>query len=589
MADPIRDAREELRRVGLLGPVRHDDVVPDLVLRSWRRSIGSSVDGSAPLVRYQEVDTDSILCRAAEPVLDRWQEQLSDTGTTLFLGDRAGSIVARRTSDSSLKRRLDRVHAAEGFDYSEESVGTNGLGTSMVERRAVLIQGSQHYHEALARLTCAAAPVCAPSGSVLGSVSLGTLIEGANPLMLSLTREIGQQIEERLRAVARPQDLALAMSFMRFTNSQRPTVVMDSESLLANTPGLPYVNVTSHVLLWGLLNAHDWSHRPSARFDLEGPAVEVVARRVTDGPRCHYVLHFASGSAPSSVLTEPLARRSPPTSAATPASPASPASPVAVGPAVLGVAGPHGSGRATAARALHHEVRPDARLEVLTLSAASVLPADEVGELLVAGVDVLLRRTDTLSEAQCRRLHQLLADHRRAGAGDPRRGVVILTTSREGAEQVPGGLDRLVCTSTLADAPERVPGLVKRALDHTDPHGRHTISPAALQALVHYDWPGNITELVETLTAIVRSVPGSVIERRHLPRHLQQAPPRRHMSLLESAERDVIIRALAASNGNKSETATLLGMGRTTLYRRLRQLGLDDDETSLRVDRPGGA
>jgi hypothetical protein len=92
--------------------------------------------------------------------------------------------------------------------------------------------------------------------------------------MLSLTREIGQQIEERLRSTARPQDLALAMSFMRFTNSQRPTVVMDHESLLANIPGLPYVDVTSHVLLWELLNAHDWSSGGALRLQPDGTSVE---------------------------------------------------------------------------------------------------------------------------------------------------------------------------------------------------------------------------------------------------------------------------------------------------------------------------
>ena len=72
-----------------------------------------------------------------------------------------------------------------------------------------------------------------------------------------------------------------------------------------------------------------------------------------------------------------------------------------------------------------------------------------------------------------------------------------------------------------------------------------------------------------------------MIERRHLPRHLQQSPPRRHLTLLESAERDAIIKALDMASGNKSEAAELLGMGRTTLYRRLRQLGLDVGETSL--------
>jgi transcriptional regulator of acetoin/glycerol metabolism len=136
-------------------------------------------------------------------------------------------------------------------------------------------------------------------------------------------------------------------------------------------------------------------------------------------------------------------------------------------------------------------------------------------------------------------------------------------------------------TQPLSATPERIPGLVKRVLDRVDPTGRHTISPAALQSFVQWNWPGNLTELVQTLATVVKQVPSSVIERRDLPRHLQQAPPRRHLTLLEAAERDAIIKALDAASGNKSEAAELLGIGRTTLYRRLRQLGLDTGETSL--------
>ena len=185
------------------------------------------------------------------------------------------------------------MHAAEGFDYSEESIGTNGLGTSMVEKRPVFVQGSQHYNDALTALACAAAPVYTPAGLVVGSVSLGGPLEAASPIMLSLTREISHQIEERFRASSRPQDLALAMSFMRFSSSQRPTVVMDQESILANTPGLPYVSVASHVMLWEVLKSHDWSSSSTLRRELEATSIEVTARRVVDGPREHYVVHFS--------------------------------------------------------------------------------------------------------------------------------------------------------------------------------------------------------------------------------------------------------------------------------------------------------
>ncbi|MFD4248356.1 sigma-54-dependent Fis family transcriptional regulator [Amycolatopsis thermoflava] len=563
MHDVVRQARQELIEAGLLGHTRVRGVVPDLILRSWRRSISNCVDSASVCRRYQDVDPESALSRAARPVLDRWQEQLADTGTTLFLSDRAGRIVARRTSDSSVRRRLDRVHAAEGFDYSEGSIGTNGLGTSMVEKRAVLIEGPQHYNDALGALACAAVPVYTPAGAVAGSVSLGGPLESANPLMLTLTREIGQQIEERLRAASRPQDLALAMSFLRYTNSQRPTVVMDRESLLANTPGLPYVSVDSHVVLWELLNAHDWSAGGTARFRLDGTDTEVMARRVLDGPQAHFVLHFAERDPGAPVVA-----------AATPPVRSS-------GDGLLVVDGPRGSGRATLARELRADRGRGRHLEVVMAGTGTSWSA--IAGHLEGGTDVLLRRAEDIPSGEASRLVELAEQHRAGVAGGRRTTLLMLTLD---GERVPAPVRKLAGepaarTQPLARTPERIPGLVKRILDRVDPDRRHTVSPAALQAFMQWSWPGNIAELADTVAALVRDVPGSVIQVRHLPPHLRQAPPRRPLTLIEAAEREAIIKALDAAGGNKSEAAELLGIGRTTLYRRLRQLRLDGAEGSL--------
>ena len=448
MDDPVREARQELLRVGLLADIPIDGVVPDLIVRSWRRSISGSVDSALPSQRFEEVDTDSILRRAADPVLDRWQNQLADTGTTLFLSDRGGSIVARRASDSSVRRKLDRVHAAEGFDYSEDSIGTNGLGTSMVERRALYIQGSEHYSDALATLACAAAPVYTPTGVVIGSISLGGPIEVANPLMLSLTREIGQQIEERLRAASRPQDLALAMSFLRFTNSKRPTVVMDHESILSNNPGLPYVNVSSHVALWEMLNAHDWSGGGAARIRLDGSAVEVMARRVLDGPRAHFVLHFADledvgeGLPEVPDLGKLAASRAPGRS----------------GRLVL-VDGPRGTGRATAAL--------DARMprgggddpEQFTGASVDKTQWSRMTDLLATGTDVLLRRLEELSDDESGPLARLIDDHRQSLATQERSSTLLLTSCRDNAspavQAVIDNIEPTARTEALSRTPER--------------------------------------------------------------------------------------------------------------------------------------
>jgi hypothetical protein len=569
MPNAVRELRHELIRVGLGGQVLADGVVPDLIVRSWRRSISCSVRGDSPCERYHEVETDTVLSRAAGPILDRWQHHLADTGVTLFLSDRAGKIVMRRTTDGGVRRRLDRAHAAEGFDYSEDSVGTNGLGTSMVENRPVFIEGSQHFNEALSGLACAAAPVAAPGGSVIGSISLGGLLKSANPLMLSATCEIAQQIEERLRSTTRPEDLVLAMSFMRYVNSKRPTIVMDQESLLANIPGLPYVNVTSHVMLWELLNRHDWSGNMIARFPMESVGTEVTARRVTKGSRCYFVLHFDDPGPSEATL-----HQDPPRTGAV----VSPHMPAARYGVTL-VDGPRGSGRCTVAREHNPGTAPE------EFAGDGQVPWNTIEDLLASGTDVLLRRIECVSDDAADLLHELLAAQRDAAASSARRGRLLITAARDDASAtIRAVLDTVppvAVLEPLCQTPERIPGLVSRIIDRMDTKRGHTMSPAALQSFVQWEWPGNITELVDVVSDLVREVPASVIQRRHLPQRLQQAPQRRQLTMIEAAERGAIVKALEAAGGNRSDAAVLLGIGRTTLYRRLRHFALDGDEGSL--------
>ena len=86
--------------------------------------------------------------------------------------DAAGSSCATPTSAASATQ-MDRANAAEGFDFSEHSIGTNGIGTVLVERRPVLVRGPEHYNAELESLTCAGTPIFEPyTGRVVGSFSL---------------------------------------------------------------------------------------------------------------------------------------------------------------------------------------------------------------------------------------------------------------------------------------------------------------------------------------------------------------------------------------------------------------------------------
>ena len=151
----------------------------------------------------------------------------------------------------------------------------------------------------------------------------------------------------------------------------------------------------------------------------------------------------------------------------------------------------------------------------------------------------------------------------------------LTATSARSAEAVRAVLERVGNrhdVPPLASTRERIPSLVRDLLQEIDPAGRHSLAPTALQALLQHSWPGEVRELRQTLAAVVAAGPPPVIERKHLPRHLRNPASRRQLALMEAAERDAIIKALDIAAGNKSAAAELLGIGRTTLYRRMRQL-----------------
>ena len=116
-----------------------------------------------------------------------------------------------------------------------------------------------------------------------------------------------------------------------------------------------------------------------------------------------------------------------------------------------------------------------------------------------------------------------------------------------------------------------------------------SLRPDALDSLALYSWPGELDQLRETIEAAHAACTSHAIAAADLPpifhqafraaAHVRRQPERIVLDeLLAAIEKEAIVRALAQAGGNKSEAATLLGMTRPRLYRRLVQLGLVSDE-----------
>lgn len=118
------------------------------------------------------------------------------------------------------------------------------------------------------------------------------------------------------------------------------------------------------------------------------------------------------------------------------------------------------------------------------------------------------------------------------------------------------------------------------------------ISPRAMALLQSYHWPGNIQELENVLEWAMHMAGGSEITVEHLPQELRRAvvggETNQQVLTLHEAERQAIIRAGQALNGHVTKMAEALGIGRTTLWRKMKAYDLSADSFKPRT-RTGGS
>src|SRR5207302_4836189 len=136
---------------------------------------------------------------AARPVLAQRADDLVPTKMSVLLTDDRAHVLDRRVPDASLQGRLDGISLAPGFVYAEEMIGTNAIGTALAQRGPSVVDGHEHFADALTTMACAAAPIADPrTGRLLGAVDLTCWADDAGPLMLPLARRAAREVEQRL-------------------------------------------------------------------------------------------------------------------------------------------------------------------------------------------------------------------------------------------------------------------------------------------------------------------------------------------------------------------------------------------------------
>lgn len=288
--------------------------------------------------------------------------------------------------------------------------------------------------------------------------------------------------------------------------------------------------------------------------------------------------------------------------------------------------GPSGTGKSLLAKSIHYcsPRRENAFIEVSCGALPETLLESELfghvkgaftgainekeGKFLAAdGGTIFLDEIATASPSMQVKLLRVLQDRQFEPVGSNKTITVdtriILASNRDLAEEVKQGRFRedlyyrinVVAvnlpplTDRIGDVPLLAEHFTKKFCKSHD-RFKSGFSDEAMQCLQSYPWPGNIRELENVVERAVLLSKGSLIDVDDLPpsivhnsqngKNLGYANQSLKKSL-EGPERSIILAALEVNNWNRQDTAKALDINRTTLYKKMKRYGLEDQAQQM--------
>ncbi|WGF88075.1 GAF domain-containing protein [Marinivivus vitaminiproducens] len=174
---------------------------------SWRRCARQhSLDPDVTPDMHRLPDTELLECRqemepllrSAFPALERLQGATGDHGVCQLLTN-ADGISLHWSGAAGDEAELQAWGLCRGVDWSEAASGTNGVGTSLIERRTLVVQHEHHYYARALKITCISAPVFDHAGTLAGAVNVtfygSTSTQAPAGLLASAVADTARQIE----------------------------------------------------------------------------------------------------------------------------------------------------------------------------------------------------------------------------------------------------------------------------------------------------------------------------------------------------------------------------------------------------------
>ncbi len=216
-----REYTASAAREAFMGRRRSTLKLTQAIASSWKRSRDLEIDvqrREAPLASEPELfrrkSHSAEFLRAAGPALNRTSRLLSGSGSMIILTDSDGFII-EAGGDARVIDAGRRNHLEVGGHWQEKHIGTNAIGTALIEKRPVEICGAEHFCQDVQRWACAAKPIYHPiSGKLVGLIDLSGPVNNFNPQSLALAISVGHEIEATLDQLAKIEHEQLFRRFL---------------------------------------------------------------------------------------------------------------------------------------------------------------------------------------------------------------------------------------------------------------------------------------------------------------------------------------------------------------------------------------
>ena len=602
------------------------------MIRSWERSRSYNIEANAVkdaglegAELKQFIEQHAQFLHEVHPTLNRLSNWTKRSQTAVGISDAKGYII-------EIKGKLDflndeyRSHLRKGACWSEKVRGTNSAGTAIIEKRPIAVVGKEHYLESNHTLYCVGAPIFDPTGRLIGVFNISGYYEKYHPTMLGFADMISKEMEDWMLLHRSHDHIVLAL-VKESADHSRALLSINKDGFLsgANREARAFLKLDNdkigHIHISEIFsNGKEILKKKTTKEDLiylenQESSTKFLTTILFDNRRSHFYtgkkkalqlseqqpkqkesiqsFHTMYGTDEKFIAAIQLAKKAAKTDY----------------PIIIH--GESGTGKDLLAQSIHQEsprsggpfvaincgaiTKSLLESELFGYEAGSFTGAKATGHIgkleQANGGTLFMDEIAEMPPEMQVALLRVLQDYTITRVGGtkpiPIDIRIIAASHRDLWEAVQNGEFRADLFYRLQGINIFLPPLRLRSdrlqlanifLNQIKNElGKNVIfSRETVKLIETYHWPGNIRQMISSLREAAFLCENGIIEPHHFPQYVQadlKSISANPSSSLQQVEHTTILEVLKKTEGNISQAAKILGIGRNTLYRKLKNIG----------------